>query len=194
MSKKQLILDEATRLFARKDFREAAMVELSRAVGVADSTIFYHFKTKEALFLAVLENVRTGMIEKFNSYMAGRTFADGLSAVEGVLGFYLYAGDICEDWFLLLNRNYPYQLAAENAECREHLEVIFNNHVDLFENAIRRGQADGTIGALPPRKTAIILFSLVDSFVRGKNHHLFEPGDLYNELIAAGRRMLAAGH
>ncbi|MCP3951883.1 MAG: TetR/AcrR family transcriptional regulator [Desulfobacterales bacterium] len=190
MSKKQEILESATRLFARKDFREASMAELSQVADVADSTIFYHFKTKEALFLAVLKNVRTGIIEKFNSYMAHRTFENGLSAVEGVVAFYLYTGEICEDWFLLLNRNYPYQLAVENTDCREHLEAIFNNHVDMFEQAIQRGQADGTIGALPPRKTAIILFSLIDSFVRCKSHNLFEPGELYNEFVDACRRIL----
>ncbi|MCP3954561.1 MAG: helix-turn-helix transcriptional regulator, partial [Desulfobacterales bacterium] len=45
MSKKQEILESATRLFARKDFREASMAELSQVADVADSTIFYHFKT-----------------------------------------------------------------------------------------------------------------------------------------------------
>jgi len=194
MSKKQGILEAATRLFARKDFREASMAKLSLAAGVADSTVFYHFKTKEALFLAVLENVRIGVIEKFNSYMVDRTFEHGLSAVEGVMAFYLYTGEICEEWFLLLNRNYPYQLAVENPECRGHLEAIFNNHVDMFEKAIRKGQADGSIGEMPPRKTAIILFSIVDSFVRCRNHNLFEPGALYNEFIAACRRMLKPTH
>ena len=190
MSKKQMILEAATKLFAKKDFREASMTELSVAAGVAESTIFYHFKTKETLFLAVLENTRIGIIEKFNSYMEGKTFENGLTAVEGIVAFYLYAGETCEDWFLLLNRNYPYRLALENSECLRHLEAIFNNHIDTFEQAIRKGQSDGSVGLMSPRNTAIILFALTDSFVRCKNQNMFEVGALYNDLINACRRML----
>jgi hypothetical protein len=62
--------------------------------------------------------------------------------------------------------------------------------VDIFEQAILAGQADGTIAPLPARKTAMIVFSMVDGLVRFNLYHLYDAGALFNELIASCRRML----
>ena len=58
MTKKQAILEAATRLFSVKGFKDTSMAELSKMIGVAQGTIFYHFKNKEELFLAVLERTK----------------------------------------------------------------------------------------------------------------------------------------
>jgi AcrR family transcriptional regulator len=190
MSKKQEILDAAIRLFANKDFRDASMTDLSETTGVVPSTIFYHFKTKEDLFLAVLGNIKTSIIEKFQSYVEGNEFKTGLEMVEGVVSFYVYLSATSENWFLILHRHYPYKLAGKNPVCRQHLEEIFNCYVDIFEKAVLRGQDDGSIVETDARKKAIILFSMVDSFVRFKTHNLIDSGALFNELVTSCNWML----
>ncbi|HAS89092.1 MAG TPA: TetR/AcrR family transcriptional regulator, partial [Desulfovibrio sp.] len=41
-----------------------------------------------------------------------------------------------------------------------------------------------------PRKTALIIFTMVDGLVRFKNFNLYDAGALFNELIESIRRML----
>lgn len=48
------ILRAATQLFATHGFHETSMAEVARAARVSKALIFWHFKTKEELFLAVL--------------------------------------------------------------------------------------------------------------------------------------------
>jgi AcrR family transcriptional regulator len=48
------ILQAATRLFASRGFHETSMAEVARAAKVSKALIFWHFKTKEDLFVAVL--------------------------------------------------------------------------------------------------------------------------------------------
>src|SRR6266851_9101385 len=48
------ILNAATWLFANRSFHETSMVEVARSARVSKGLIFYHFKTKEELFFAVL--------------------------------------------------------------------------------------------------------------------------------------------
>src|SRR4030088_811599 len=48
------ILKAATELFAVRGFHETSMAEVARAAKVSKALIFWHFKTKEELFLAVL--------------------------------------------------------------------------------------------------------------------------------------------
>jgi AcrR family transcriptional regulator len=190
MSKKKLIIDVATRLFATKGIKETSIAEISKLTGAAEGTIYHHFKTKDELFLAILKNVKDGIIEEFNSYSAEKTYKDSLEQVENIILFYLYLAGKQENWFYLLHRHYPYELAAENETCRKLLEKIYNCLVDIFETAIVEGIKDLSIRDVPPRKTALIIFSLVNGLVWFKIHNLYDAGALYIELISSCRRML----
>ncbi len=65
MSRKEAILQAATHLFSQKGFKNTSMGELSRLTGVAQGTIFYHFKNKKGLFLAILEAIKTDILDHF---------------------------------------------------------------------------------------------------------------------------------
>lgn len=191
MTRKEVILHASSRLFSDKGFNETSVSEISQISGVAEGTIFYHYKNKEGLFLAILEGLKNDIIEGFDRYFKEKKFPSGLDMVEGAISYYLYLAGMKEDRFHLLHHRYPYDLAAVNPVCRELLETIYNCIVDIFEKAILLGQRDGSIGEVSSRKMALILFSLVDGLVRFKTYNLYDPGGLYNELISACRKMLA---
>jgi AcrR family transcriptional regulator len=191
LTRKEVILQASSRLFSDKGFKETSVSEISEISGVAEGTIFYHFKNKEGLFLAILEGLKDDIIGGFDQYFKEKKFPSGLDMVEGAISYYLFLAGMKEDRFHLLHHRYPYELAAVNPVCRELLATIYNCIVDIFEKAILLGQQDGSIGEVSSRKMALILFSLVDGLVRFKTYNLYDPGGLYNELIAACRKMLA---
>lgn len=191
--KRDLILEAATILFAEQGFNETSVADLARITRSAEGTIFYHFKNKNELFVSILETVREGILTEFSGYMNHCRFDSGLEMIEGVIGFFLYLAGKKEQWFRLLQRHYPYEFARSSEDCRGHLEAIYNALVDLFEEAIRLGRSDGSIRELPERKTALILFSMVNGLIWLKFHDLYEPGTLYQELLAACRRILTDG-
>ena len=190
MTKKTAILQCATRLFALKGYKDTSMSELAKNVGIAQGTIFYHFKTKQDIFLEILKTAKEDILFEFDRYIENRKFETGIEMMEGAISFYLYLAGLKEDLFLLLHRRYPYELANVNPVCREHLESIYNCFVDIFEHAILAGKADGSIGPIPAKKTALIVFTMVDGLVRFKLYNLYDAGALFNELIASCRRML----
>ena len=51
------ILKAATALFANRGFHETSMSEVAKAANVSKALIFWHFKTKEDLFMAVLNSL-----------------------------------------------------------------------------------------------------------------------------------------
>lgn len=190
MNKKQTILEAAARLFSKKGFRETPMTEISRLTGAAEGTIFYHFKNKEELFVAILEDFKNNIIEEFKYYEGQTDNKTGLEMVEGVISFYFHLAGTMEDRFLLLHRHDLYELAEVNPICRGHLEEIFTYFLDLLEQAVSRGQQDGSVRKTDARKMAWIIFSMVDGLVRFNTFRLYEAGTLYNELIQSCRRML----
>ncbi|MBN1844032.1 MAG: TetR/AcrR family transcriptional regulator [Deltaproteobacteria bacterium] len=190
MSKKETILHIAATLFSEKGFKDSSMAELSKITGAAEGTIFYHFKNKEQIFLSILEDLKARIIDEADRYFGEREFDTGLEMVEGAISFYLYLAGSMEKRFLLLHRHDAYELAQANPECRGHLEAIYNCLLDIFERAVVLGQKDGSIGNMSARKTALIIFSMVDGIVRFNTYNLYDAGGLYNELMQSCRRIL----
>ena len=191
MKKKEVILQAATHLFSRKGYKDTAMGELTKMTGAAEGTIFYHYKSKQGLFLAILSNLKEGILPEFERYRNAESEKTGLDMVEESISFYLYMAQSREDLFAILHQRYPYELAESNPECRDHLEAVYNCFVDIFENAIVTGQRDGSIAPdIAARKSALIVFSMVDSMVRFRMNNLCDVGALYKDLIESCRRML----
>jgi AcrR family transcriptional regulator len=158
---------------------------------VAHGTIFYHFKNKEELFLAILKAFETEVIREHQNRYSGLDGADGIRQMENAVSFYLELAGQMADRFLLLHRHDAYEFSQINPSCRQHLESIYDCFIGLFEGAIDAGQADGTIDRhLSARKTALLVFTMVDGLVRFATYNLYDAGSLYGELIASLRRML----
>ena len=139
MNKKEAILQAATRLFSEKGFKDTHVSEISRMTGAAEGTIFYHFHSKEDLFLSILREFKDGIVEEFRRYSEEKNFKSGMEMVDDVVSFYLYLAGSMEDRFLLLHRHDAYELARSNPKCREYLEAIYNCLVEIFERAILLG-------------------------------------------------------
>ncbi len=188
--KKKRILMAATKLLALKGYKDASMAELAKITNVAQGTIFYHYNNKEALFLAILKEIEKEIVTEFNQYLSERHFDSGMEMMEDVVGFYLLLAGKMEDQFLLLHRHDAYELAKGNPDCREYLESIYNCLVDIFEKTIVAGQTDGSMANLPARKTALIIFTMVDGLVRFNSYNLYNAAALYGDLIISIRRIL----
>ncbi len=190
MTRKEAILQIAARLFAQRGFRHTSVAEISRLTGVAQGTIFYHFSSKEGLFIATLEQIRQAIVAQVEKHLASRSFSSGLEMMEGIVAFYLHlAGHIGEP-FMLLHRHDAYEVAAQNPACRAQLEAIYDCILEIFEQAIRLGQEDGSIRQVPARKTALLLFAMTDGLVRLETFRLYDAAALAGDLVHACRRIL----
>jgi AcrR family transcriptional regulator len=189
-SKKAAIIDTATILFASKGFTNTSMAEVASLTGIVGATIFYHFKTKEELFVSVLENVKTGLVQAFSLYFQEEHFPSGLERLLGAIAYHLHLSETKKEWFLLLRRHYTHELAVVNPACRRHLEVVYTCLIEIFEKALVIGQEDGSIGPLSSKKTALIILAMVDGIIQLESNNLYNAGTLYSELLASCRRMV----
>ena len=189
-SKKQEILDKATLLFATKGFTNTSMTEVASLADIAGATIFYHFKTKEDLFVSVLERVKNGLVEAFSLYFQEEHFNSGLEMLLGAVAYHLHLAESKKEWFLLLRRHYTHELAVVNPVCRRYLEDIYTCLVDIFEKALCRGQEDGSVGAISAKKNALIILAMVDGIIQMESNKLYNAGTLYSELLVACRKIV----
>jgi len=190
MSKRNAILEAATRLFSRNGFKETSMSELSKITGAAGGTIFHHFKNKEDLFLNILKDVQESILSPLRQHKEDTTYKTGIQMVEGTITFYLHLAEVIEDQFLLLHRHYPYQMAETNTICRSYLESVYNGLLDIFEEGVSMGIKDGTVKSASARNTAMVLFAMVDGIVRLNTYKIYHAGSLYQDLMSSCRNIL----
>jgi AcrR family transcriptional regulator len=191
-SKRAAILEAATWLFSSKGFRETSTTEVAQLTDSAEGTVFYHFESKEKLFLAVLEEVRTTINSAISEFMPTTAGMSGVDILEEIVAFYLQLAADNEAEFMLLHRHYAYDLAKVNEECRTLLEAIYNEIIGAFEHAIERGQEDGSMGELPVHRTALLVYMMIDGLVRLKHYNLYEAGSLFEDFMSGVRRLVQA--
>jgi AcrR family transcriptional regulator len=191
-SKRTAILETASWLFSIKGYRETSTTEVARLTGSAEGTVFYHFESKEKLFLAVLEEVKARIDGAFAEFLPTTEGMSGIETLERVVAFYLQLAEDNEEQFVLLHRHHAYDLARDNEDFHAILEAIYDRIIRAFEHAIVRGQEDGSMAQLPVHKTALLVYTMIDGLVRLKHYNLYEAGPLFEDFMAGCRRLVRA--
>lgn len=169
------ILRAATELFATRGFHETSMAEIARAAGVSKALIFWHFKNKEELFVAVLGKLLEPYVIDF-AEEAGvlDEKAQLLKLIESYLQFVREnAGSIRFFVAQILHDE-----AAKDSLSKQVL-ALFEGYRALVMDLIARAQAKGICAySLPPPAAAGFLLAALNGLLLG---HLFlgsRPTDL----------------
>jgi len=189
MTKKDAIIEAATRLFAVKGFNETSTAEVAKEAGVAQGTLFYHFKTKEGIMLEVFYGI-------METYQAGLEKAvkeadTGLEALEAILRFHFTFTETNSKRFLVVLRDFPFYFVQSDPDNREQVRKKVKRTVGFLREALERGLSDGSIREVPVEETAHVLRGLMYGLVRQK---LLGPLNIpvgADEVIAFCRQALA---
>ena len=190
-SKKQAIIDHATQIFAGRGFTATSMNDVAAQAEVASASIFYHFKTKEDLYLAVLENAKDGILHAFADHLRAAAFANGLDKLLASVAFHLHLSENHREWFLLLQHPFTHELAATSTVCRAQLHDIYSCLLNILEEALKEGREDGSIRLLAVNKTSLIILAAIDGLRQLELHNLYAASSLFTELLELFRYMLS---
>jgi len=69
-TRRQRILDAAVQVFARKGYRDAGMEDIASEAETSKGGLYFHFPSKQALFLQLLERMTALFIERTESAIA----------------------------------------------------------------------------------------------------------------------------
>lgn len=71
MSKKQLIIDAAIELFAKKGYETTSIQEITEHCGISKGAFYLSFKSKEELFLSIIDHVITKLGSTIDHLVSG---------------------------------------------------------------------------------------------------------------------------
>jgi|SRR5512147_716261 AcrR family transcriptional regulator len=129
----------------RRGFQAASLDTILAQAGVTKGALYHHFPTKAALGIAVVDEVVKGLLlERWLGVLASQP-GDAVTALQATLRFRaanLTAGEI--ELGCPLN-NLAQEMSPLDEDFRRSIEATFEAWRDGFAEALRRGQAEGSV-------------------------------------------------
>lgn len=153
------ILKAATVLFANRGFHETSMSEVAREARVSKALIFWHFKTKEELFVAVLGRLLEPYVIDF-AEEAG-ALDEKAQILKLVESYLLFVRDNASSI-----RFFVAQLLHDDKSSEaltSQVLALYNGYRELLSDLIVKAQEKGFCRReLPPAVTAAFLLSMLN--------------------------------
>jgi AcrR family transcriptional regulator len=156
-SKRDAILDVAAQSFAKQGFHGVSMRDIAKANNSSVATLYNHFTSKDALFLATCQRFFTLFLPHLEEIVAGRQ--DGLTRLLAMVEQTFADGCVYRYEFLSLSHDRRHVGTAPDL-----LPLVSerNRCVQLWHRVLDEGMRDGSIrGDLDTDSIVWIVFSSV---------------------------------
>ncbi len=187
MSKREAILRAATELFARQGFNGTAVSQIARQAGVAQGTVFHHFKSKENLLVGICDDLVREYIEGLNRAADGP--GSGWTALERVLD---YSQSFRKEKYnaIVVASRETRVLDRDDSELYGYFRGLMGQVIAVKTACIQRGVEDGSIRPVSPPVTSLILHILLSGVIHVQTQGLLYLPDLDVEIREFCRRSL----
>jgi AcrR family transcriptional regulator len=148
------ILEAALECFATRGYHMATMDDLARASGLSKGSLYWHFSSKEEVFLALFDRFVQGIFDAW-----GRLETEGRSSMEVVRAL----GEITME--RLSSGTLPLGAWAEfllQPKVRERYAAILRQSRELLAVLVRQGIERGEIRDLDPEGIAVALTAAME--------------------------------
>lgn len=132
------IMESTYRLFLEKGFHEVSWADISEDAGISPGTLYYYFKTKDELILAVLDNY---VLEHYYDFLNNAKQVKG-STYNRLKGFYRESLGLDKDFKprLLSNNQSDYKkvllLSFEGIQKYRQISDNYNEYNRVYTQAI----------------------------------------------------------
>ncbi|WP_243544317.1 TetR/AcrR family transcriptional regulator [Pseudodesulfovibrio tunisiensis] len=191
MTKKELILVAAQKLFARHGYPGTTVKMVAEEAGVASGLVFHYFESKENLFMSAGSQLVDIMLD----YLRDRTAnePDGCAALGAFVRAYLDFTLEYSDTFPTLIRCSPFSDDNPGLD-RQKIGDKFQELINHIEELLRRGMEDGSIVRAPVAQTAYIVYANIVGAVRTKFLTPYKAPGLYEEAATFVIRSVCTGN
>ncbi|PZX26089.1 putative transcriptional regulator, TetR family [Cupriavidus phytorum] len=138
-------LDRAVRVFSERGYHGASISDLTRAMRLAQGSLYKAFKDKQSLFLAAFDRYRAQRSEKL--HRAIDSAGTGLERLRATLDFYADSAQGATGRQGCLVVCSAVELSAFDRPVASHIAAAMARNEALLADLIRQGQQDGSIPA-----------------------------------------------
>ncbi len=203
--KESNILSAAEKVFFSRGFSQAKMEEVAEACGLSKPTLYFYFKSKEDLYMAITYRAFQALIDLYYDIIDRHKEKNGRDRVIHILEGYLDFSEKNHDYHEALF-NYMGLVRTgtkENGMVRsvyfKKIQGIHNLPIDIVVQEIAAGQVDGSIkNKKEPEMIYLTAWALIAGYIklnvfsgtaRGTLHHV-SLKDWRNYVIQLSKELL----
>ncbi len=166
--KQKLILEAAIESFAEKGYAATSTSEIAKKAGVAEGTIFRHYKTKKDLLLSIVAPMMAKLIAPFVIKDLNKVLNQDFESLEDFLRAMIH------NRAEFLNANIPlFKIVLQEIPFQPELQKQFKEHIAIkvyerMEAIINHYQEDGQLIDLPPYQVVRMTASSIFGFLIGR--------------------------
>lgn len=153
VNRKDEILKVARNLFLTKDYDKTTMVDIMDALEIAKGTIYHYFKSKEALFEAVIEDIVEENIKHMRT-LVKNTPKNALEKIQVLVN----AGNISQENEKILEQ---LQKPANDVLHSRLLAATLMKQAPLYAEIIQQGCDEGIFRTEAPLECAEFILSAI---------------------------------
>lgn len=147
------ILGKAREVFSRRGYFLASMEEICSTAGVSKGSVYYHFRSKQDLFLAILEQYSDDWLAKWQEKSAG--VADPRERLLTLAEY--FALDLDSP---LMNAATEFAGSeSANPEVREQLNKMNTSYIPVVRQIVEDGIASGAFRQGDPELLTLSIFA-----------------------------------
>ncbi|MCW3004322.1 MAG: TetR family transcriptional regulator protein [Conexibacter sp.] len=155
------ILSVATGMFMRGGYEGTSLAKIAKAVGISTPALYWHFDSKEDLFIAAMEQVLVDFTGTVAEAVGDGTPVQRLSEFcRAHVLWQLEQRDAANAY--AASFGFRELVASLPAKERRRIVKLQRGHVQLLREILAAGEADGTFGFDDLRVTAFAIITLCD--------------------------------
>jgi AcrR family transcriptional regulator len=175
--KENTIINAAEKVFFQKGFFTATMQEVAKAAGMSKPSLYFYFKNKEELYMAITYRAFQRLTDIYYQIIRETSQLTGaervLKILEGYMAFseqHFFYHEALFD-YLSLVRNISKATGAEQEKVKsiyfQRIQDIHNLPVSIVVKEIENGKADGSITNPEPAETIYLTsWAIVAGYIK----------------------------
>jgi AcrR family transcriptional regulator len=190
MNKKQNLIDAAIRLFADQGFEGTSTIQLSRAAGVTEPLIYYHFEGKNDLLSHVLKLI----FNKYFKYLDEVDLSSGteFEKIQRLIHFHLEMVQKSPREIYLITNGCPVKFTDPENICKKSLAKQREMLTEILGGCLEKGVATGEFKGIPVELTVELILAFIVGLIRQRNLYPENVPAIRDAAIEFCRRSLLA--
>ena len=188
LSKKQNIIQAATRLFAEQGFEGTTTLQIANEAGVTEPLIYYHFKGKDELFSHILE---TSFKEYFSRLEAlEKDTGTQFERIEALLDFHFrFVEDMPDETYIGVS-TCPAKLSDPEHICTKNVQRQRERLKAYLKECLEKGIKSGKFNQVPVYEMVNLLITMINGLIRQRGLRLEEKNGMWDVTVDFCRRSL----
>ena len=175
----KLILDQATRLFVARGYTSISMREIAEACGVTKAALYYHFKDKENLILAILESY----LDEIEALI--RTSREVAGSTREKISYMVRSILIQDPQKRALIRLASQEMSNLSPQTRAHFgQIYYEKFIGQIEALLTEGMQAGELRSMDVKATTWFLLGMMyPFFYPGRDREMGQPEEIIPSLL-----------